>query len=177
MPPPIPVELESYSPAWHAAAEREVQRLAEALGPHLIAVHHVGSTAIAGIVAKPILDLIPEVRSIAAFDACEAVLLQLGYEWWGEYGMAGRRYATLTDGATGCRCIQLHVFEQGSPHIERHLAFRDFLRAHAAKAREYETVKLRSRDQHPDDSHAYTEAKSAWIQATETEALAFYRSR
>ncbi|WEK51120.1 MAG: GrpB family protein [Candidatus Kaistia colombiensis] len=176
MPPPIPVDLQPHSPAWLDAAAREEQRLAEALGPQLIAVHHIGSTAIAGIVAKPILDLIPEVRSLEAFDACRLVLLHLGYEWWGEYGMAGRRYATLTDGATGQRCIQLHVFEQGSPHIERHLAFRDFLRAHPAKAREYEAVKLRSRDRHPHDSHAYSDAKSAWVQATEAEAIAFYRA-
>lgn len=91
--------------------------------------------------------------------------------------MAGRRYATLTDGATGQRCIQLHVFETGSPHIERHLAFRDFLRAEPGKAREYEAVKLRSRDRHPGDSHAYSDAKSEWIQATEAEAIAFYRAR
>jgi len=71
--------------------------------------------------------------------------------------------------------IQLHVFETGSPHIERHLAFRDFLRAHPEKARSYEAVKLRSRDQHPDNSHAYSNAKSAWIVATEAEAISFYR--
>jgi GrpB-like predicted nucleotidyltransferase (UPF0157 family) len=144
---------------------------------HLIVVHHIGSTAIADIVAKPILDLIPVVPSITAFDACRAILLDLGYEWWGEYGMSGRRYATLTDGATGQRCIQLHIFEQGSRHIERHLAFRDYLRANPEKAREYEAVKLRSRDRNPSDSHAYSDAKSAWIRATEVEAIAFFRSR
>ncbi|HEV7283812.1 MAG TPA: GrpB family protein [Kaistia sp.] len=55
------------------------------------------------------------------------------------------------------------------------MAFRDFLRAHPAKAREYEAVKLRSRDQHPDNSHAYSDAKSAWIVATEADAISFYR--
>lgn len=177
MPPPIPVDLQPHSPAWQEAAAREAQRLAEALGPQLVTVHHIGSTAIPGILAKPILDLIPEVRSLRAFDACQAILLHIGYEWWGEYGMPGRRYATLTDGATGQRWIQLHVFETGSPHIVRHLAFRDFLRAHPEKAREYEAVKLRSRDQHPDDSHAYSDAKSDWVRRTEAEAVAFYRTR
>lgn len=176
MPPPIPVELLPHSPEWAGAAAREGQRLAEALGPSLVAVHHIGSTAIPDIVAKPILDLIPEVRSLAGVDAHASELRALGYEWWGEYGMAGRRYATLTDGTTGQRCVQLHIFETGSPHIERHLAFRDFLRAHADKAREYEAVKLASRDQHPDDSHAYSDAKSAWIVAAEAEAIVFYRA-
>lgn len=177
MPQPIPVDLQPHSPAWQTAAEHEAQRLMDALGPDLVVVHHIGSTAIAGIVAKPILDLIPVVPSITTLDASRAVLLGLGYEWWGEYGMAGRRYATLTDGATGQRCIQLHIFEQGSRHIERHLAFRDYLRANPEKAREYEAVKLGSRDRYPSDSHAYTEAKSAWIVATEAEAIAFYRAR
>ncbi|WP_018182280.1 GrpB family protein [Kaistia granuli] len=177
MPPPIPVELLPHSPLWREAAAREGQRLADTLGPLLVAVHHIGSTAIPDIAAKPILDLIPEVRSITALDAFAPQLRALGYEWWGEYGMAGRRYATLTDGATGQRCVQLHAFEAGSPDIERHLAFRDFLRADPAKARAYEAMKLQSRDQHPDDSHAYSDAKSAWIQATEAAALAFYRSR
>jgi GrpB-like predicted nucleotidyltransferase (UPF0157 family) len=177
MPPPIPVELLPHSPLWRDAAAREGQRLAEALGTLLVAVHHIGSTAIPDIVARPILDLIPEVPSITALDARAPQLRALGYEWWGEYGMPGRRYATLTDGATGQRCVQLHAFETGSPHVERHLAFRDFLRANPARAREYEAMKLRSRDQHPGDSHAYSSAKSAWILATEAEAIAFYRSR
>ena len=135
-------------------------------------VHHIGSTAIAGIFAKPIVDLIPEVTGLAALDEQEGPVVALGYVWWGEYGIRGRRYCTLSNPGTGKRIVQLHCFASGSPHIPRHLAFRDHLRRHPDKARAYEAEKRRARDLHPNDLHAYTEAKAVWISAAEADALA-----
>jgi GrpB-like predicted nucleotidyltransferase (UPF0157 family) len=172
MPAPIPVELVAHSPEWAKQAAAEADRLKIALGEVLLAVHHIGSTSIPGIVAKPILDLMPEVTSLEAFDAAKDSVVGLGYEWWGEYGITGRRYCTMTDATTGKRRVQLHCFAAGSPHIARHLAFRDHLRRHPDKAREYEAEKKRARDLNPHDSHAYTAAKSAWIVATEAKAIA-----
>ena len=176
MPPPIPVELVPHSPAWATRAMEETARLKAALHEVLVAVHHVGSTSIPGIVAKPIVDLIPEVTSLEAIDAAKKQVVALGYEWWGEYGMAGRRYCTFADPMSGKRIVQLHCFPTGSPHITRHVAFRDFMRRHPDKARAYEAEKTRARDQHPDDSHAYMAAKSAWIAAVEAEALAEWQA-
>ena len=172
MPPPIAVELLPHSPKWAARARTESARLQAALGVTLVAVHHIGSTSIPGIEAKPIVDLVPEVTSLEALDAAKDRVVALGYEWWGEYGIAGRRYCSLTDAATGKRAVQLHCFATGSPEITRHLAFRDYMCRHPDRAREYEAEKMRARDLHPDDSHAYSEAKSAWIAAAEAEALA-----
>jgi GrpB-like predicted nucleotidyltransferase (UPF0157 family) len=171
MPPPIPVELDPHDPAWAATARREAARLADALGDILVTVHHVGSTAIPAIRAKPILDLIPVVVGLAALDDARAGIEALGYVWWGEYGLPGRRYCTLDDPATGRRQIQLHCYEDGSPEIERHLAFRDYLRAHPDLARAYDAEKDRCREQHPLDSHAYTDCKNEWIRRIEREAL------
>ncbi|MBI1777035.1 MAG: GrpB family protein [Proteobacteria bacterium] len=173
----FPVELLPHSPEWEIQARHEAERLGDALGERLIVVHHIGSTAIPGIAAKPILDLMPEFVSLPILDAAEPVLRRLGYEWWGEYGIPTRRYCTLADPQTGRRRINLHSFAQDSAEIERHLAFRDHLRLHPAKAREYEAVKQRCRDLHPTDLGAYTEAKGSWIKATELEALAFRRMR
>lgn len=172
MPPPIKVELVPHSTGWAQAAVNEAARIREAIGSNIIAVHHVGSTSIPGIHAKPILDLIPEVQSLAVLDSLAANLKNLGYEYWGEYGMVGRRYCTLDD-ASGQRRCQLHCFEIGHPQIERHLAFRDFLRANADKVREYEADKLRCRQLHPDDSHDYSDAKAEWIETHLPIALAF----
>jgi GrpB-like predicted nucleotidyltransferase (UPF0157 family) len=177
MPAPIPVILVQHDPAWAAQARQESERLKAAIGDAILVVHHVGSTAIPGIRAKPILDLIPVVRSVAALDIDQQVMQGLGYVWWGEYGLPGRRYCTFDDPRTGNRGVQLHCFEHGSPEIARHLAFRDYLRSHPELAREYEARKSRCRDQHPDDSHAYGDCKSAWIRRIEGLALSTGTSR
>jgi GrpB-like predicted nucleotidyltransferase (UPF0157 family) len=172
MPPPLPVELVPHDAKWVDAARERASQLHAALGPLLVEVHHVGSTSIPGIVAKPIIDLIPEVASIDKLDAQREVLKELGYEWWGEFGLAGRRYCTLTDVASGKRLVQLHCYATGSPEITRHIAFRDYLRQRPELAAEYEAVKRRCRDQHPENSHAYTDCKDDWIRRVQAEALA-----
>lgn len=175
MPPPIAVELVPHSAEWRPAAEAEARRLRDVLGENLLAVHHIGSTAIPGIHAKPIFDLLPVMRSVCELDQQQAAIENLGYEYWGEYGIHGRRYCTLTDAATGRRMIQLHCFVKGSSEIERHVAFRDYLRAHPAIAHEYDLEKQRCRTLHPHDSHAYSDEKAAWIEIRLAAALAWYR--
>jgi GrpB-like predicted nucleotidyltransferase (UPF0157 family) len=171
MPAPIPVILAPHNPAWASQAQQEGERLKSASGDVIVAVHHIGSTAIPGICAKPILDLIPVVRSLAGLDIKRQSVQDLGYAWWGEYGLPGRRYCTFDDPQTGHRTVQLHCFEQGSPEITRHLAFRDYLRSHPELAREYEAEKLRCRNQHRSDSHAYSDCKAVWIRRVEELAL------
>lgn len=171
MPAPIPVVLAVHDPAWAAAAQRESARLTEALGDALDIVHHIGSTAIPGIRAKPILDLLPVFSSPAALDDSQSVIVSLGYAAWGEYGLQGRHYYTLDDRSTGLRKVQLHGYLIGSPHIARHVAFRDYLRQRPDLALAYDAEKERCRDLHPLDSHAYTDCKSAWIRRIQDEAL------
>jgi GrpB-like predicted nucleotidyltransferase (UPF0157 family) len=98
-----------------------------------------------------------------------------GYRGWGELGIPGRRYFTR-DSESGTRVAQLHCFAQGSPHIERHLAFRDYLRAHPSIASAYASEKLRCAGLHSGDSHQYSDCKAYWIIRVETEALHWYRS-
>lgn len=171
MPAENPVELHPHDPAWVAAARGAAAQIQAAV-PAIVAVHHIGSTAIPGIRAKPILDLMPIVRRLAQFDMARARIEGIGYVWRGEYGIAGRRYCTLSDPVTGRRMIHVHCFEQGSPHAARHLAFRDYLRARPDLAHAYDAEKARCRDLHPRDSHTYTECKAAWIRTVEAEALA-----
>src|SRR5258705_10324227 len=171
---PIPVELHPHDPKWVGSARTESARLSGALGETLIVVHHIGSTAIPGIHAKPIIDLMPIVRTIAELEGLRAVVEGLGYAWWGEYGLEGRRYCTFDDPASGRRKVQLHFYEDGAPWIRRHLAFRDYLRSRPDLVREYEAEKMRCAELHPMDSHAYTKCKDAWIKRVEAEALAAY---
>ena len=151
----------------------EAERLSAALGPCLVAVHHIGSTAIVGIDAKPIVDLMPVVRSLGEFDGAAHAVEALGYRVWGEYGIDGRRYCTVNDPRSNRREVQAHVFAVGSAHIARHLAFRDYMNAHPPQARAYHDEKHRCRALFPDDSHAYSDAKGAWVRAAEQRAVAW----
>ena len=172
MPPPIKVELQPYDPRWVENTVAERKLLASVLGRILVAVHHVGSTAIPGIRAKPVLDLMPVVTGLTELDQYQTHLEMLGYHWWGELGLPRRRYCTKTDPVTNRRLMQLHCYAEGSSEITRHLAFRDYLRKNPSIAAAYDQEKFRCQGLHPDDSHAYGDCKEAWIKKVEAEALA-----
>ena len=171
MPPPIPVIIAPYDPAWPVLASTYAEAL-RPLGQVLVAVHHVGSTSVPNLAAKPVIDLIPVVTTLASLDEVREIVEKAGYKWHGELGLAGRRYCTLSD-ENKVRLAQLHFFAADSPQITRHLAFRNYLRAHPDVAQSYEREKRRARDLFPEDSHAYTEEKSAWIEDVEAKALAW----
>lgn len=172
MPPPIPVLLTPYDPAWPETAAEYVAGL-QVLGSTIVAAHHIGSTSVPGLAAKPIIDLMPVVSNLDELDRKRALVESLGYSWHGELGIAERRYCTLSDGS-GNRVAQLHFFAVGSSHIVRHLAFRDYLRTHPNEACAYEDEKRRARELFPNDSHAYTDTKAAWIDRTQARALDWF---
>jgi GrpB-like predicted nucleotidyltransferase (UPF0157 family) len=165
------VELLPHNPAWAGMAAAESARLKKALGEIVIAVHHIGSTSIPTIAAKPTIDLLPLVTSLEALDAQKEKLIALGYEYRGEFGIPTRRYCPLTDLATGKRLFHAHFFSPPNPHVDRHLAFRDYLIAHPDQAREYETVKLAAAAQYPNDLSGYCDYKDAWIKSCEQRAM------
>jgi GrpB-like predicted nucleotidyltransferase (UPF0157 family) len=153
-------------------AARQAERL-RVLGSVLVTVHHIGSTSVPGLAAKPIVDLMPLVTGLAGLDRERSRVEALGYKWHGEFGIPERRYCTLNDG-NGTRVAQLHFFEADSSQVKRHIAFRDYLRAHPEAAGAYETEKRRARDLHPNDPNAYCDEKAAWIQKMEALALVWF---
>ena len=175
MPPPIPVIIVAYNPEWPHRAASHAERL-RVLGPTLLIVHHIGSTSVLGLAAKSIIDLMPLVTNLADLDRKLGLVEALGYDWHGEFGIPGRRFCILSDSA-GNRIVQLHFFAADSSHVERHIAFRDYLRAHREAASAYENEKRRARDLHPNNSHAYNDEKSAWIRDTEAKALKWFFER
>ena len=126
---PRPVVLVPHDPAWAARAEGLIAELHAAVPGVFGAVHHVGSTAVPGLAAKPVIDLLAEVEALEALQGARGALAGLGWRWRGENGLAGRRYFTRDDPETGTRAAHLHVYARGDPAIAWHLAFRDRLRA------------------------------------------------
>jgi GrpB-like predicted nucleotidyltransferase (UPF0157 family) len=144
------------------------------LRPVLVTVHHIGSTSVPGLAAKPIIDLMPLVAGLAELDRLRGRVEALGYMWHGELGIPGRRYCTLDDQG-GVRTVQLHFFRVSSPHVDRHIAFRNYLRAHLEVAGAYEAEKRRAQSLYPDNSRAYGDEKAAWVHETEAKALKWAR--
>lgn len=164
-----PVRIAPHDPGWPAAAAREANRLRAALGPWLT-LHHIGSTAVPGLQAKPILDLLGVAPALPLVDGSVRVFEGLGYEAMGEFGIPGRRYFRRSDGA-GRRSHHLHVFAQGSAHVARHLAFRDYLRAHPHAAAEYSALKARLAAAPGATARSYADGKDAFVAAMEADAL------
>lgn len=156
--------------------EREAVAVESAIGSILLALHHIGSTAIPGIYAKPIIDILAEVERLEALDARRVEMEGLGYEVMGEFGIPGRRYFRK-DQADGQRTHQIHAFAAGSPHVARHLAFRDYMRAHPAIAQEYSDLKVRLVGSCHGDREAYMDGKDPFIKQTERDALAWQTAR
>ena len=161
-----------YDPAWPKEFARESATIARALGDLHLVIHHIGSTAIPGIYAKPIIDMLAVLSSITDVDERNAQLQALGYIAMGEYGIPGRRYFRKDD-AAGNRTHQIHTFQTGSPQIERHLAFRDFMSTHGEYANQYAALKRRLAEQHPDDIEAYMDGKDEFIKQMDIKAAAW----
>lgn len=169
------IQLAPHDPDWACAAAAEGAAITDALQGLAVTVHHIGSTSVPGLIAKPILDLLLEVGDLAALDARGGDLIALGYEALGAFGIPGRRYFRK-DSAAGRRTHQLHAFATGSEGARRHLAFRDYLRAHPEIAGEYGALKERLVAQSRDPEH-YIDGKEGWVQATEAASLRWAAAR
>jgi GrpB-like predicted nucleotidyltransferase (UPF0157 family)/RimJ/RimL family protein N-acetyltransferase len=164
--------LAYHDPRWREEFSRESTLVAGAMSDVLIGIHHIGSTAIPSLRAKPIIDILAVVTDVALLDAKRQQMEAFGYEAMGEFGIPGRRYFRKDD-RNGARTHQIHAFRIGSPQIERHLAFRDFMRAHHDCAREYDALKRRLAELHSTDISAYTHGKDAFIKAIDAKAAAW----
>ncbi|MDQ3711997.1 MAG: GrpB family protein [Acidobacteriota bacterium] len=156
------VEVVPHNPRWRNAFEAEAKHIAAAIGEKVVAIHHIGSTAIPNIYAKPVIDLLVEVRDITEMDGRSSAMESLGYEVMGEYGIPGRRYFRK-DNQKRIRTHQIHAFESGSAEIERHLAFRDYIIAHPEDARNYSELKRKLAEQHPQSLDDYMDGKDGFI--------------
>lgn len=163
------VELVEYDPAWREHYEAEVERLRTIAGDRLLGFEHIGSTAIEGLAAKPIVDLLAFVEDLDAADALVPRLEAHGYEYRPDGDVRGRRF--LAKGPRSARTHYLSLAPRDGEFAREKLAFRDYLRANPDVAAEYDALKRRLAAAHPEDRSAYTEAKGAFIRDVLDRAL------
>lgn len=164
------VEVVPYNSSWRSQFEAESKQVALAFGENIVNIHHIGSTSIPNIHAKPIIDMLVEVKDIAKVDEQNLAMEALGYEAMGEFGISGRRYFRK-ENEIGIRTHHVHAFEVNSPEIIRHLAFRDYMIAHPEAAQQYSELKCQLAKQYPNDIYGYMDGKDSFIKETERKAL------
>jgi len=167
------VEVVPHQDAWKEKFADEAKKLQEVLENEVINIYHIGSTSIPNIYAKPIIDILVEVKEISTVDHYKMEMEKLGYEAMGEYGIPGRRY--FRKGATE-RTHHVHVFQTGSKHIIRHLAFKQYLIAHDDVAQHYSNLKRRLAKQYPTNMEAYINGKDPFIKEVEKRAIEWYKT-
>ncbi len=145
---------------WHQLFAEEEARLREAIGEQVVAIEHVGSTAVCGLFAKPVIDITVAIREITDAEKCVMPLESIGYEYRGESGIPGRHYFVKGEPRTH----HLHMVKLGGDLWRDHLLFRDYLRQHPRIAREYESLKKELARKHMGNREAYTGEKVAFIE-------------
>jgi GrpB-like predicted nucleotidyltransferase (UPF0157 family)/ribosomal protein S18 acetylase RimI-like enzyme/catechol 2,3-dioxygenase-like lactoylglutathione lyase family enzyme len=165
------VEVVEYRPEWTKAFFKEKELLKKILGDLVREIHHVGSTSVKDLAAKPIIDILIGVSSLEELDEKNDELIKVGYEPRGEYGIPGRRYFPKG----GCeRTHHIHAFLSNNSDFKRHLVFRDYLRAHKQTAQKYAQLKKKIAVQCNNSIEAYCDGKDGFVKAVEAEALSWY---
>jgi GrpB-like predicted nucleotidyltransferase (UPF0157 family) len=157
------VEIVDHDPAWAGRFDEQGAVLEELLRPWLSGrIEHIGSTAVPGLRAKPVIDMLAPVGSLAEARAAVPVLAQGGWVFWPEDPFGDYRMWLLRP-RPEARTHHLHVMEATDPHAGALLAFRDVLRADDGLRREYSSLKEQLAEQHRDSRNAYTNAKAAFV--------------
>ena len=165
-----PVVIVPYNPEWSREFEQERARLEETFASTNAVIEHIGSTAVPGLAAKPVIDIMVGVAALSDAEARIDSLRAEGYEYVPEYEaqLPQRRY--FRKPLAGPRTHHVHCVLRGSSFWHDHLTFRDYLRAHPAAARAYATLKQDLASRHAADREAYSEGKSEFIRSILTHA-------
>lgn len=157
-----PVVIAAWDPAWAQAFNAICARLAAVLGEVAVGIEHVGSTAVGGLDAKPIIDIDVVVRDEAAIPTAIARLATIGYAHLGDLGIIGREAFRAPPGSPG---QHLYVCPASSAELRAHLIFRDALRMRPELAAAYAALKHELAVRYRDDRDSYAEGKSRFIAA------------
>lgn len=175
------VEIVAYDSTWPETFRQEKEHLLSCLPQDLVKrVEHFGSTAVSGLAAKPVVDILVEVSDLQETRGRIAPVLESqGYDYFwrpthGDDGPPFYAWFIRRDLRTGARSHHIHMVESSfTSHWDR-LLFRDYLRAHPETAREYQALKLQLASDSPKDRVAYTRGKTRFISTVTEQAKRFY---
>jgi len=166
------IQVVAYDPGWPERFQIEREAISAVLGNEITRVHHIGSTAVPGLAAKPTIDILLEVEDVNALDRHNAAMERLGYTPEGEFGIPGRRYFRKGDQH---RTHHVHAFNAGSPDAIRHIAFRDYLIAYPQVAKKYGDLKHRCTRDCDNDIDKYMNMKRDFIKEHIEKAIQWMR--
>lgn len=174
-----PVEIFDYDREWPSKFLEESTKIMGVIGDTVVEVEHVGSTAVPGLCAKPIIDIMVGIRKLIDAENCIVPLESIAYEYVPEYEVSipERRYFRKGPSEMPNKHFHLHMVEHGSDFWKRHLLFRDYLRTHPGAALEYCELKKRLASKYRLNREAYTEAKTTFIESIVSKAKTSQQSR
>ena len=166
------IKVVDYNHNWSSDFQKEERSIRNILQDELVNSFHIGSTSVPGLKAKPIIDILLVVNDIHKLDSFSKQFQEIGYEVKGEFGITGRRY--FRKGGDH-RTHQIHAFQYNNmEEIERHLAFRDYLREHSKVCRQYGELKSQLAKQYPNDIDGYCNGKDDFVKSVEKDAIKWH---
>ena len=163
------IEIVDYSENWRILYEKEALFIGNILKDEIISIFHIGSTSVRGLKAKPIIDIMPVVSDIEKIDALNPYFEAIGYEPMGEFGIERRRYFRK---GKEKQAFHVHIFQYDNLYeIERHLAFRDYLRNFPDARQAYGSLKAELAKKYPNDIDAYCDGKDSLVKEIEARAM------
>ena len=161
-----PIVVVDYDPEWMRMYEEERTRIVVLIGDYLEEIHHVGSTSIPGLAAKPVIDILAIVPEISVVEQCVKPLERLDYAYFGENGIPDRHYFRKpSDIRFHQHTHHIHMMERRHEQAHKMLTFRDYLRKHPEAVKEYQDLKKELATKYSGDRAVYTDAKEPFVQS------------
>ena len=162
------VEIHPYHSDWPVIFQREAETLRNLLGKNLAEIHHIGSTAIKDMPAKPVIDILLEFTDLNDLQMIVSCLQQAAYAELSKNVIPHTSFFTFKE--TAAIRFHLHIFAAGDPQVRRHVNFRDFMNQHPEEARLYAELKLNLAEKYRDDIGQYVQNKSRLVQSIDAKA-------
>ena len=167
------IEVVPYNSQWEEEYRKEAKEISSIMSDEIVEIHHIGSTSIPNIHAKPVIDILIGVKDIENVDKHNKEMEKLGYIAKGEFGIPGRRF--FLKGLYN-RTHHVHIFQTGNTEIERHLNFRDYMISHPEEAKYYGALKKELATKFRHDNEGYCNGKDTFIKDIDKKAEEWVRT-